>query len=73
MPSNLPPAVAAYLQRFRTWAREELDKKVTQDVVAPYVLLAPHDVKRPNQAFMIRVDSTGALTAVPAPLGQGKP
>jgi hypothetical protein len=69
----MPPVVAAYLRQLRIWAHGELEKKTTQDTVAPYVLLAPHDVKRPNQAFMVRVDSAGVLTAVPAPLGQGKP
>lgn len=75
---NMPDVsttLSGYLRNFSLWCRHGFADKISATTAQPGLMLQAYDAPPgtiPN-VFMIRVDSTGAISATPIGLGGGKP
>jgi hypothetical protein len=80
-PPDLPsmPDVSAtltgYLRNFSLWCRHGFADKLSGSTAQPGVMLQAYDAPAGTtpKVFLIQVNSAGAISATPVPLGGGKP
>jgi hypothetical protein len=70
---RLDPKLVDYLRRFSFWAYNELNAKISINEAVPQLMLSASDEKPPVHVFVVTVDSSGAMSIHPVPLGGGKP
>jgi hypothetical protein len=75
---NMPDVsstLTGYLRNFALWCRHGFADKLSGTTAQPGLMLQAYDAPdgtTPN-VFIIRVNTAGAISATPVPLGGGKP
>lgn len=69
VPMTIDPLVREYLQRFSAWVANELFTTVSTNSAVPKLMFLASDEKPPKHAFMVTVDSAGAMSITSVPLG----
>jgi hypothetical protein len=75
---NMPDVsttLSGYLRNFALWCRHGFADKISATTAQPGLMLQAYDAPAGTipKVFMIQVNSAGAISATPIPLGGGKP
>jgi hypothetical protein len=72
---DVSDTLSNYLRTFSLWCRHGFADKISGSTAQPGMLLQANDAPAGTtpKVFLIHVNSAGAISATPVPLGGGKP
>ena len=72
---DVSSTLTGYLRNFSLWCRHGFADKLSGSSALPGVMLQAYDAPAGTtpKVFLIQVNSAGAISAAPVPLGGGKP
>ena len=72
---DVSDTLTGYLRNFSLWCRHGFADKISGSTAQPGLLLQANDAPAGTtpKVFLLQVNSAGAISATPMPLGTGKP